>query len=140
MIVYHNHRIVPGHLGGTYERSNVLRCNIAMHAFLHKCLWEQHGRIEDFRAWTMLTSHIGEPSQRGKKLSAATKAKMSAVRRGRKQTPEWTAKIAAALTGKKASDETRSKQRARWAAYTPEQRASIGAKMSAGKRHNKTVH
>jgi hypothetical protein len=60
MIHFHKHRIVPGHMGGTYDARNVIRVNVAMHAFLHKCLWEQHGDTRDFHAWKMLTSMIGK--------------------------------------------------------------------------------
>ena len=158
MIAFHQHRILPGHMGGTYEPRNVVRVNVAMHAFLHKCLWEEHGDQQDFHAWKMLSAQIGKPSlnlgrvhtaetrakisaaQVGKTLSADTRAKMSAVRRGRSQSSEWVAKRTAAITGLKASEQTRAKQRARWAAYTPVERAAIGARMSAGKRRKKVVH
>jgi hypothetical protein len=57
-IVWHHHHIVPRHMGGTDDPSNILKCNVAMHAFLHKCLWEEHGLIEDKLAWHGLAGLI----------------------------------------------------------------------------------
>jgi len=45
-------------MGGTNEKSNLLKCNIPMHAFLHKCLYEEHGNVRDLVAWRMLTGQI----------------------------------------------------------------------------------
>ncbi len=57
-IVWHRHHIVPRHMGGGDEPSNLVKVNVAMHAFLHKCLWEEHGFIEDFIAWKCLSGQI----------------------------------------------------------------------------------
>ena len=69
MIAFHKHRIVPGHMGGTYEASNVIRVNVAMHAFLHKCLYEKHGHDEDKRAWLLLTRMICREKKRLRAVS-----------------------------------------------------------------------
>jgi hypothetical protein len=47
-------------MGGTDVPSNLVKVNTAMHAFLHKCLWEEHGFIEDKLAWLGLTGQIGK--------------------------------------------------------------------------------
>lgn len=45
-------------MGGTDDPSNLLRVNTALHAFLHKMLWEQHGSEFDKIAWKCLTGQI----------------------------------------------------------------------------------
>ena len=68
-IQFHKHRIVPGHMGGTYESRNVIRVNVAMHAFLHKCLWEEHGRWQDRIAWQVLAGMIPKEEARRRAVS-----------------------------------------------------------------------
>jgi NUMOD3 motif len=52
--------MIPRHLGGTDEPCNLLRCNISMHAFLHKCLWERYGHWQDKLAWLGLSGRISK--------------------------------------------------------------------------------
>ena len=47
-------------MNGTDESINLLRCNVAMHAFMHKLLYEQHGHWKDKVAWLALSGHIGK--------------------------------------------------------------------------------
>lgn len=58
-MLFHNHHIVPRHMGGTNDARNITRVNVALHAFLHKCLYEEHGLIEDKIAWLALSGQIG---------------------------------------------------------------------------------
>lgn len=58
MIRFHNHHIIPRHMGGTDEPSNLLKVNTALHAFLHKMLWEEHRNDYDRIAWQCLTGQI----------------------------------------------------------------------------------
>ena len=51
----HKHHIIPRHAGGTDDPSNLIKVNVAMHAFLHKQLWEDNGFIEDKLAWLGLS-------------------------------------------------------------------------------------
>jgi hypothetical protein len=160
-MIFHNHRIVPGHMGGTYEPKNVIRVNVAMHAFLHKCLYDQHGRLEDLKAWKTLTSWIGKPAYKHTleakaKMSAEragkpqgphspeTRAKISAAHLGRKQSAEMIARRVAANTGQRRNAKKRATmaaaQRTRWAGVSDAKRAAIGAAISAAKRRNKIVH
>ena len=58
MTTYHKHHIVPKHMGGTDDPSNLLRVNIPMHAFLHGQLYKEHGKQEDLIASRMLSGQI----------------------------------------------------------------------------------
>lgn len=57
-IVWHRHHIIPKHMGGTDDDSNIIKVNIAMHAFLHKCLFEDYGLWQDEIAWKSLSGQI----------------------------------------------------------------------------------
>lgn len=103
---WHKHHIIPRHMGGTNEPHNLVKVNTTMHAFLHKCLWEEYGKREDFIAWKMLSGQItrgdirvgakhSEESKElirqkaiGRKASTNTKEKMSVSRKKWKHKPE----------------------------------------------------
>lgn len=59
-MIYHNHHIIPRHVGGTDDPSNLIRLTIPEHADAHRVLWEEHGRIEDKLAWLMLSGKTDE--------------------------------------------------------------------------------
>lgn len=84
-------------MGGTYDSRNVIRVNVAMHAFLHKCLWEQHGRPEDKRAWRFLTSMIGREEAVRAMMSERMKGNTQGL--GYHHTTEHRAKLSARMKG-----------------------------------------
>jgi len=45
--VIHKHHIVPKHMGGTDEESNLVELTIEEHAEAHRKLYEKYGKIED---------------------------------------------------------------------------------------------
>lgn len=47
----HIHHRIPKHAGGTDDPSNLVELSIDEHAMLHKFLWEQYGREEDYKAY-----------------------------------------------------------------------------------------
>lgn len=59
--IYHKHRIVPGHMGGTYEPSNVINLTIQEHAIWHYELWVYYGKSEDWVAWKCLSGCAKDP-------------------------------------------------------------------------------
>lgn len=136
-------------MGGTYESRNVIRVNVAMHAFLHKCLWNEHGDMRDFHAWKMLTGLIGKgPRQQteetkaklrafhmGRPNSEDSKEKNRIASTGRKHSPETIEKMRAAQAGRPKSAETKAKLRAAtkaaWASFSPEKQEAINAKRRA---------
>ena len=57
-INYHLHHIVPKHAGGTVNPGNLVRVNVAMHAFLHKLRYEETGDKWDKIAYEALEGQI----------------------------------------------------------------------------------
>lgn len=57
-IYTHRHHIIPRHVGGTDEESNLITLTIEEHALAHKLLYEQHGRWQDRIAWHTLSGQI----------------------------------------------------------------------------------
>lgn len=57
-IYFHKHHILPKHAGGTDDPSNIIKVNVALHAFLHKILHEEYGRWQDKIAYECLSGHI----------------------------------------------------------------------------------
>jgi hypothetical protein len=47
----HLHHIVPRHMGGTDDTSNLYECSIEQHAELHLALYLEHGHWQDFLAY-----------------------------------------------------------------------------------------
>jgi hypothetical protein len=58
MIYWHKHHLVPRHAGGSDDPSNIIKVNTTLHAFLHKQLYEEHGRWQDKIAYECLSGHI----------------------------------------------------------------------------------
>ena len=61
MYLYHKHHIVPRHMGGTDDPSNLIRLTVDDHAEAHRVLWETHGKDEDFLAWKSLCGQAKDP-------------------------------------------------------------------------------
>ena len=59
MTIYtHIHHIIPRHMGGTDDPSNLIEVTVEQHALLHKQLWEDLGYQEDYIAWRCLSGQI----------------------------------------------------------------------------------
>lgn len=73
---------------------------------------------------------------RGRKFTLEHRAKISAAHMGKKRRPDLVAALAEKLRGRKLPAERVEKMRAslvkRWAEWSPERRAEVGAKISAG--------
>jgi len=54
----HLHHIIPKHMGGTDDPSNLIELTIEEHAEAHRKLYEQYGRVQDRRAWMGLTKML----------------------------------------------------------------------------------
>jgi len=51
----HKHHIIPRHMGGSDDVSNIVELTIEEHAEAHRKLWLQFGKIEDKIAWECLS-------------------------------------------------------------------------------------
>jgi len=56
--ITHNHRIVPGHMGGDYTDGNVVNIHSVRHSMWHYANWRLWGKKEDFIAWRGLAGIV----------------------------------------------------------------------------------
>jgi hypothetical protein len=103
MIVWHRHHLKPKHAGGTNDKSNIVRVNVAMHAFLHLQLFKQYGRWQDELAWKSLSGLI--PS--AEVASECNRMRMT----GRYVSPETRQRMAMAKLGKTRNSHTEETKR-----------------------------
>lgn len=111
----HTHHILPKHMGGSDDPSNLIELTIEEHAEAHRLLYEQHGHWQDNVAWQGLIGLI--PHEK-------IMEEMYAARKGRgnhmygkpcyyKMTEEekqrWKDNISKGTKGRKVSEETRKK-------------------------------
>jgi hypothetical protein len=54
----HRHHIIPKHMGGSDDPSNLVYLTVEEHAEAHRRLWETHGKIEDKVAYMGLLNMI----------------------------------------------------------------------------------
>ena len=54
----HTHHIVPRHIGGTDDPSNLVELTVEEHAEAHRILFETYGRWQDEVAWKTLSGQI----------------------------------------------------------------------------------
>jgi hypothetical protein len=119
----HKHHIIPKHIGGTDDPSNLVELTIPEHAEAHKVLYDKYGRWQDQLAYRALSGMIGKEeiiweiyknrkgrlgkkhdgdlkrfgmANKGKKLTEEHKAKIDPT--GRKQPKSQKIKVAEALS------------------------------------------
>ena len=113
----HKHHIIPRHMGGSDDPSNLIELTVEEHAEAHRKLWEQYGNIKDYCAWKGLEGTIGKEEivrllmdPTGRVHTEETKKKMSEAHKGKpKHTPESKEKISEARKGKPLSEEHKRK-------------------------------
>ncbi len=79
----HKHHIVPRHMGGSDDPSNLVELTPDEHAEAHRLLYEQHGHWQDYVAWQGLAKLASKAEHTKMLLSLAGKkgAKTMASRR-----------------------------------------------------------
>lgn len=110
----HKHHIIPRHMGGTDDPSNLIELTVEEHAEAHRKLWEQYGNIKDYCAWKGLEGTIGKEEivrllmdPTGRVHTEETKQKMSEAHKGRVFTEEHRKNISKSREGMKLSEEHR---------------------------------
>ena len=80
MTIYHKHHIIPKHMGGSDDPSNLIKLTVEEHAEAHLDLYKKFGKEQDLIAYKTLSG-----------LITAEEARIQAVKlsnTGRKQTEE----------------------------------------------------
>jgi hypothetical protein len=75
----HIHHIIPKHMGGTDDPSNLIELTVEEHSQAHLKLYEQHGKKEDLCAYYMLSGKAQDPEFR--KIYASIGGKALAKKR-----------------------------------------------------------
>lgn len=77
----HWHHIVPRHIGGTNDPSNLIELTVSDHADAHKWLFIEEGRPEDAIAWLTLSGQItyAEACLEAKRIGGERKARCGEV-------------------------------------------------------------
>ena len=130
MSIYHKHHIIPKHMGGTDDPSNLIELTVEEHAEAHRKLFAQYGHWQDEVAWKGLSGQLSKLdviseiarntglATKGRKLSEETKKKIAKARMGRKHSKETLEKMSKSqigeknhFYGRKHSDQTKIKMR-----------------------------
>ena len=139
---YHKHHIIPKHMGGNDDPTNIVELTPDQHAEAHRILFEAHGKWQDYIAWQGLSGRMTQediirqkarlgnmgriPWHKGKKIgprSDATKQKISNTMKSKHIRPSnetlRKAQKAAheAVRGRHVSDEERQRRSASLKAY-----------------------
>ena len=87
----HKHHIIPKHIGGDDNPTNLIELSIEEHAAAHRILFDEHGRWQDYVAWQGLAKLATKEEHVAMLLSAAGK-KGAAISNSR-YTPERRKKL-----------------------------------------------
>lgn len=102
----HIHHIIPKHMGGSDDPSNLIELTIEEHAQAHFDLWKKFGCIEDKIAWKCLSGRNLSEEER----IMLAKSGFEKFLLDESKVIEWKNKISKSLTGKIQSKETKSKR------------------------------
>ena len=102
----HKHHIIPKHMGGSNDPSNIVSLTIEEHTEAHKVLWEKHGKKEDFIAWKMLSGKTEEAEEA--RICIAKDGFQSFLKSDK--CSSWKSNISSSLQGKTQTKQTRNKR------------------------------
>jgi hypothetical protein len=74
----HIHHIIPKHMGGTDDPSNLIELSRKEHAKAHMKLYEQYGKKEDLGAYYLLTGQTDEAAKISSSLGGTVQGKRNA--------------------------------------------------------------
>lgn len=135
----HKHHIIPKHMGGTDDSSNLVELTVAEHAEAHRVLFEKYGLEQDRIAWLALSGQITNEEAIKLASSAAHKgtAPWNKGKSGKPHSQETLIKMSTIKKGKWVSLKTRAKM-SDWQKGKPKLKPSIEtrAKMSLTRRRH----
>ena len=71
----HKHHIIPKHMGGSNDPSNLIELTVEEHAEAHKKLYDEYGNWQDYLAWQGLSGRMGKEELIREKISNTHKGK-----------------------------------------------------------------
>ena len=74
----HKHHIIPRHMGGSDDPSNLIELTRKEHAEAHMKLYEQYGKKEDLGAYYLLTGQTDQAAKISSSLGGAVQGKINA--------------------------------------------------------------
>ena len=74
----HKHHIIPRHMGGLDDPSNLIELTREEHAQAHMKLYEQFGKKEDLGAYYLLTGQTDEAAKISSSLGGTAQGKINA--------------------------------------------------------------
>lgn len=74
----HTHHIIPKHMGGTDDPSNLIKLTRKEHAEAHMKLYEQYGKKEDLGAYYLLTGQTDKAAKICSSLGGTVQGKINA--------------------------------------------------------------
>ena len=105
----HKHHIIPRHMGGTDDASNLIELDIEEHAEAHRILYEKYNKHDDYVAWKALSGAIGkEDLIKELMLLGSIKAGQKNAESGHMKNIQ---KKGASIGGKRSADICREKKR-----------------------------
>ena len=126
----HKHHIIPKHMGGTNDPSNIVELTVAEHADAHNLLYALHKHPYDKIAELALLEQIDRAEIQQELARVVGKSNI-----GRKHSDEAKAKMSTTRKGVPKSEETKAKMRA--TALANRENRSRAAKIGNEKRWRK---
>lgn len=74
----HKHHIIPRHMGGSDDPTNLIELTREEHAQAHMKLYEQHGKKEDLGAYYLLSGQTDEAAKICSSLGGTVQGKINA--------------------------------------------------------------
>lgn len=99
-MVKHLHHIIPKHMGGSDDPSNLVELTVEEHAEAHRMLWEKYGHWEDKLAWCGL-SKLAPKAELAREASRLANLGRSSPNKGKTFSPEVRLNMRLAKLGKK---------------------------------------